>query len=114
VTTRAVEADEELLTTYGCEYWLADKPRATPMLSQDVQAHVQQAAQDLLHSSSGVALVSALPSMCVCVCVCACACASLTQSEIHGIAQAAESCNDGKMDTDTSVDDMRGRSMLQY
>lgn len=51
VTTRAVNAGEELLTTYGCEYWVSAAAGATVKLSPRVRTLVRQTAADLRDSA---------------------------------------------------------------
>ena len=54
VTTRSVGMGEELLTTYGCEYWLSATPGAGVELSPPVRSLVREAAACLLASAERV------------------------------------------------------------
>merc|ERR1712048_895294 len=57
VTTRDVRDGEELLTTYGCEYWLNEIPDASERLeaTPDVLTLVRQTAASILLQSSTIA-----------------------------------------------------------
>lgn len=52
VTTRAVDPQEELLTTYGCEYWLSATGGKAVQLSPNVKELVRQTAADLRDSAT--------------------------------------------------------------
>jgi hypothetical protein len=54
VTTRKIEANEELFTSYGSAYWLDDlltgNEKAVPNTNQ-IQAYVKRSAKELLHAA---------------------------------------------------------------
>ena len=54
VTTRSVGVGEELLTTYGCEYWLSATSGAGVELSPPVSSLVREAAACLRASAERV------------------------------------------------------------
>jgi len=61
VATRKIKKGEELLTSYGCVYWLgvlyADDAGSAPDMSAQIQQQIKESADDLFRSMKSVATV---------------------------------------------------------
>jgi len=61
VTTRKVKKGEELLTSYGCVYWLgvlySDDDESPPDMTNQIQQGIRESAQDLFASMKNIASI---------------------------------------------------------